>query len=206
MADFTKVDGQLINWSVLVAAASGAAHFVETSIFEIPDDIKITLHIDMCHKDTNDAADPAGVSVFIRSGTTNEDWHELCKYEATGGTALGVVLAAASGQGEANPDRIEVAATSNFQTAGDKYFLMDAGTLGGSCIVVNKGYKTNDYIVSMDPLLNAYDTSDYIYNIVDQWNIRVPSTVKAAKVIFWNTDADATYACRARYSKDTNIV
>ena len=128
------------------------------------------------------------------------------RVQATGGQANGQILAAASGSGQANPDRIEVGSTTNFETPGDKYFLKDVGTLADSCIVWNKDFVNDDYVQALDDLVNAYDNADYLYDIVDQWNINLPASVQAANVVFFNQDGDATYACRVRYTIITAIV
>lgn len=207
MADYTNAAGaQLLDWTTL--DDTGAVPTTESSALTVDTNIGTTLHIDMCHQDANDAStNYAGAIVFVKSGTTDEDWHEFVRLQATGGQANAQVLAAASGSGQANPDRIEVAATANFQTPGAKYFLKDVGTLADSCIVTNKDYVSNDYVEAMDDLVNAYDSSDYLYDIVDQWNVFIPGEmgIKSVKVFFYNTDGDATYACRVRYSQATDL-
>lgn len=209
MAHFTKIQGQLMDWSVL--DDTGAVPTLETSELnsgeDLDESIEAILHIDCCHQDANDASTSnAEVAVFIKSGTTDEDWHEFLRVQATGGQANGQILAAESGSGQANPDRIEVVSTTNFETPGDKYFLKDVGTLADSCIVWNKDFVNDDYVQALDDLVNAYDNADYLYDIVDQWNIELPASVQAAKVVFFNQDGDATYACRVRYTIITAIV
>jgi hypothetical protein len=54
-------------------------------------------------------------------------------------------------------------------------------------------------------LVNAYDSSDYLYDIVDEWNIEIPGETQQARVFFYNTDGDATYACRVDYELVTDI-
>jgi hypothetical protein len=203
MADYTKTQGQLMDWTTL--DDTGGVPSLESPALDsgeaLDSSIEAHFHIDVCHQDANDAStNNVEVVVWGKSGTTDEDWHEIARLAATGGTANGQILAAASGSGQANADRIEVAATANFQDPGDVYFLKDAGVLANSCIVLNKDYVSNDYVEAMDDLANAYDTADYLYDIVDQFTITLPSSLQAARVTFHNPDGDATYACRIRYT------
>lgn len=209
MADYTKTQGQLMDWTLL--DDTGGVPSLESPALDsgesLDSSLLATLHIDMCHADANDAGTAnASYIVWGKSGTTDEDWHKLFEGQADAGQANGQVLAAASGSGQANPNRIEVAATANFQTPGDSYFLKDVGTLADSCIVVNKDYVLNDYIECIDDLVNAYDTADYVYDIVNQWSLQLPGDLQAVRVTFHNPDGDATYACRVRYTMVTDLV
>lgn len=203
MADLTKANGQLMDWSVL--DDTGGVPTLESGGLNgegLADSIDAILHIDMCHQDVNAAGDAAGFIVLIKSGTTDEDWHEHVRAEADGGTAnLGNCDAESAGA-QAN---VYIASTTNFETPGDKYFMKDEGTLANSCIIVNKDYVNDDYIICIDNLVNTYDDADNTYDIVNQWNILLPEDTKVAKVLFYNKDADATYACRVRYSLATDI-
>lgn len=209
MANFTKTQGQLMDWTLL--DDTGGVPSLESAALDSGEGLDAamvtTLHIDICHADTNDASmNTAECIIWGKSGITDEDWHELFRFQADGGQANGQVLAAASGSGQANPDRIEVAATANFQIPGDVYFLKDAGALAASCIVVNKDFVTDDYIECIDDLVNAYDTSDYVYDLVNQWSVQLPADLQAARATFHNPDGDATYACRVRYTMATDLV
>ena len=207
MSDLTKTQGQLMDWSTL--DDTGGVPFLETSelgsVEDLDSALGAVLHIDMAHQDTNAAGNLAHCKIWIKSGSTDEDWHEFISLTATDGTANSQQLDANSGSGQANPDRIQVASTTNFETPGDKYFLKDVGDLTNSCIVVNKDYVNDDYVVHMDDLVGAYDSSDFLYDVIDQWSILLPSTIQAAKVTFHNEDSDATYACRVRYTIITDI-
>lgn len=207
MATITKTNGQLMDWSLLDDTAANP--FLETNEIgsneSLDSCLDCILHIDMCHYDDNEADDPAYCEVMIKSGATDEDWHSLITFQATGGTAGKQNLDATSGSGEANPERIYVGSTTNFETVGDKYWLRRAADITESCIVINKYFANDDYIVAMDNLVNTYYSTDPIYNIVDQWNVRLPREVQAAKVIFYNTDSNARYACRVRYNMSNSI-
>lgn len=205
MSDYTKADSQLMDWTTL--DDTGAIPFLETSELDMSDgDMQTVLHIDMAHQDTNDAGtNYAGAIVLVQGGSTDEDWHELCRMQATGGQATSETLAANSGASQANPDRIEVADETGFTTYGDAYFLKDAGTLANSCLFVLKDYVTTDYLQAMDNLVNDYDTSDIVYDLVDQWSIQLPDAVSTVKVAFYNADGDATYACRVQVSQVTDL-
>lgn len=207
MADYTKTSGQLMDWSTL--DDTGGVPFLESSEIgsgeNLDGSIECILHIDAALT-AGVAGDPAYCSILIKSGITDEDWHPYISFQLTGGTANFETLNQNSGAGQANPDRIEVAATADFQTPGDKYYLRDSSNILNSCIVINKDYVLNDYIQVMDDLVNAYDGgSDWISDIVDQWNVTLPPTISAAKVIFYNTDADSNYNCKVRYTIVTEI-
>ena len=209
MADFTKAaGGQLMDWTLL--DDTGGVPSLETAALDSGESLDVALEallfIDMAHADANDAAtNYAYAVIWIKSGTTDDDWHEFLRLQATGGTANVQILNAASGPAQANDDRIEVAATANFDTPGDVYFLHDLGTLADSAIAVNLDVVTNDYVQAVDNLVNDYDTADYLRDIVDQWSIILPASIEAARVTFHNTDADATYACRVRHKVITAI-
>jgi len=209
MADYTKINGQLMDLST--CDDTGGVPTLETPELDsgegLNDAIETQLQIDVAHQDANDAGtNNLEVIILGKSGTTDEDWHEIMRFQASGGQANAQILAAASGSGQANPNRIEVAATANFETPGDLYFLKDVGSLADSCIVFNKDYIVNDYVEAIDDLVNAYDNADYLYDIVDQWSITLPPGFQSVKVLFANPDGDATYACRVRYTMVTDIV
>lgn len=204
-ADNTKSQGTLMDWTVLDDTA--ATPTTETNELDsgegLNDAVLAFLHIDMCHSNNSAAGDAAGVSILIKSGTTDEDWHELVRFPATGGTANVGNCNDTTASGQAV---IELTSTTNFETPGDIYFLKDEGTLADSCLVMNQGtYADDDWITVIDDLVNAYDADDNLYDIVDQWMVALPSSIQACKVLFYNTDADANYACRVKYTMVTDI-
>lgn len=204
MADMTiAAPVQLLDWSIL--DDTGGEPFLSGGIITSDSWLGTNLMIDMAHADANDAANnEATCKIWNKGGATNEDWHLWMQLSANSGQANARVLAAASGSGQANPDRIEVAATANFQIPGDTYFLKDVGTLANSCLVTNRDYVSNDYVRAIHDLVNAYDNADYLYDIVDQWIVLVPPT-KYILITFHNKDGDATYACRIQYEAITDI-
>lgn len=208
--DNTKAQGILLDWSLL--DDTGGIPFLATpelnSGENLDSAIHTFLHIDIAHIDANavTAGSEAKIIVWIKSGTTNEDWHVHHILEATGNTANVQILAAASGSGQGNPERIEVAATANFQIPGDIYFLWDAGTIANSCIVCNKTYAINDYVTHINDLVNAYDNADYLVNIIDSFPpLLLPDSIQASKITFHNPDGDANYACRVHYTQVTDF-
>ncbi len=195
----TKSQGQLLDWTTLDETVG-----VESNILDsgegYDDSIKAMLHITMAHSDTNANTGTPGFSVLVRVGTTDEHWVEWMRLLATTTTANGQILAAASGTSQANPERIEVAATANFEGIGDRVFLCDEGDITNSTVVTIKDFVSNDYVVSMDDLVGDYDTSDYLYDVVDEWNIELPMSCDEAKVLFFNDDTDSEFAVRVDYS------
>ncbi len=209
MADFTKTTGQLMDWTTL--DDTGAVPTLETGELDSGESLDVAietmLHIDVCSIDINAKANAVEVIVLIKTGTTDDDWSEHIRVSASTTTATDENIAADSGLGEANPDRVEVAATAGFITPGQRFFIKDASTLADSTIAWIKDYVSNDYIQVTKNLLHKYllATPDVIYDIVDQWDIVLPPSIAAAKVLFANDDADANYACRVRYTMDTAI-
>lgn len=203
-ADYTKSVTSLQDWTTL--DDTGATPSYESTAVSVTDDIETIVHIIIAHQDANAAGDSAYVCVDISSNSSgDDDWHELTKLAVTGGTANAQVLAAASGSGQPNEDRIEVASTTNFENPGDWYFLKDVGTLADSCVVCNYDYVNDDYVQVVDNLANAYDSSDYLYDIVDMWSVTIPPSANRFRVRAHNEDADATYALYIRYTKVTDI-
>ena len=84
---------------------------------------------------------------------------EIRSANATLTTANVQALAANSGSGQGNPERIEVAATANFDQIGDIVFLLDAGDITNSTLVQIKDVAANDYVVNMDDLAGSTNKS-----------------------------------------------
>ena len=204
-ADATKAQGQLMDWTLLDDTAG--TPFVESAVLDAGEgyDAAITtvLHVTMCHCSADAAGDYAGFKVFVRISADEEGWREFVNLRASGGTSnVGDMDdTAASAQAV-----IPLTATTNFETPGDVFFLHDAGTMADSCLVIFGGTYDNDVSITViDNLVNAYDASDNLYDIVDQWTISIPGECDEAKVLFYNTDADCNYACRIDYSHRTDI-
>jgi hypothetical protein len=199
MATATKSQGQLLDWTLLNETVG-----VESTVLDSGEgydtDLNAMLHVTMAHIDANANTGSPGFVVLVRVSATDEGWREFIRLSASTTTAAAQVLAAASGLGQGSPERIEVAATANFDGIGDMAFLLDAGTLADSCLVFIKDVVANDYVENIDELVNAYDTSDYLYDVVDQWSIELPPGCDEAKVLFFNDDTDSEFACRVDYS------
>jgi hypothetical protein len=207
VADYTKSQGQILDWTTLDDTASDTP-FTETTIQTKSDEIEVNLHIVVAHQDTNDAGTaPVTVSVLGRAGSDNEAWRLLAEFQAEAGQATAETLAANSGSGQANPERIEVADTTDWDTGEAEWlFLKDSGTLADSCLVLIKGWSDNDYYINAWDLVNAYDNADILYDKVSQFTVRVPAGVQYFNVTFHNSDGDATYAVRVDYTEVTDLV
>lgn len=203
--DATKSQGQLMDWTLL--DDTGGTMFLETVVLDSGEgydaSIKTILHIVMANCNTSAGGDEAGFRIFIRVSATDEGWREFINLNATGGTANAGDMDSTAASGQAV---IPLTSTTNFETPGDIFFLHDAGTMADSALVIFGGtYVNDDTITVIDNLVNAYDASDYLYDVVDQWNITLPSPCDEAKVLFYNTDADCNYACRVDYSNIDDI-
>lgn len=202
MSDYTKADSELMNWTQLSGTGAGTP-FVESSELDMSDgDMITTLHIDFCRYDNNAASDKAGCVVLVKGGTTDEDWHEFRRFEMDDSLPTERNVDQASNSGQPN---LYIDSTVGFESPGDKYFVGDVGSVTDSCIVVNKDVVTNDYIICMDNLPHTYTITDNVYNVLEQWDVKLPGAVSKVKVIFFNPDADATYACRVQVSQTTDL-
>ena len=205
MVDLTKLSGSLLNWTELddtggvPTVASG-----ELNGEGMSDAIGVIVHIDCCHKDTNDAStNNVEVVTWIKSGGSADQWHELVRFQADGGVAHSKTLAGTSVAGQ---DRVRLgSATTNFEGPGSVFFIKDLSYLGSSQLVVNKDFVNDDYVQAVENLAYSYGTSDIIYDIVNQWNVQLPKEAKVGKVTFHNPDGDAIYAVRVRYSMATDL-
>lgn len=198
--DNTKAYGELMDWTLLDDTA--ATPVTETSALTTTDDVAVFLHITMAHCNTSAAGDLAGFRILIKSGTTDEHWHVFHSASATGGTANEGDIDQQSAAAQAN---VYLAATANFDTPGQVIFVKNVGDITGSCLVVNKDTEANDYITCMDNLAVTFEDDDVTYDIVDEWTIQIPPSIQSSKVVFYNTDSDANYACMVRYTKITDI-
>jgi hypothetical protein len=198
-ADYTTAKGVLMDWTLLDDTAG--TPFLESDPLVTDTWLTTQLHITMAHADTNAAATAARAILWQKSGTTDECWEKLMEFPATTGTAN---LGNCDQESAAAQPNVYIAATANFQTSGDTYFLKDEGTLANSCLIVNGNFATDDYIICVDNLVNTYDADDNTYDIVDQWSPTLPPGF-TFRVTFHNTDADATYAVRIHHSENTDI-
>ena len=205
MADASKEQGQLMDWTLL--DDTGGTPTLESGVLNsgegLDSSLDTVVHITMCHADANDAGTAsAGWRVLGRVSGTDEGWRQLSEGQADAGQANAGDCDAESAAAQAN---VYVTSTTNFENPGDVYFLMDVGTLADSCLVINKDFANDDYFTHIDNLVNTYDSSDFVYDIVNQWQVRIPVGYEEVKVVFYNTDGDATYACRVDYAQLTDV-
>jgi len=214
MADFDKAQTlmQTNEWELLEDTAAGSPYW-ESAELLLPDEIGAVIHIDLCHRDANAVA--AGsepeIIVLIKSGaagqgTDDDKWHELIRYEGTGGTALTNALDAESAAGQ---KAVNLTNTSSFQVQGKKYFLDDNDAIANDEIIICQNVTNagaGGEVFAFDNLSNTFASGDDIFSIVDQWNVRIPKEVQVTKVLAVPHDADATFAIRVRASKAADIV
>lgn len=207
MADFTKLEGEILDWTLLDDTDTDNP-FAETGVQSKPDEMVVDLIITVAHNDAVDAATSfVNVRVLGRLSATAEGWRQIAPFQSGGGQATGQILAAASGSGQGNPERIEVADTTAWDTgAGEMLFLKDVGTLVNSCIVLIEGWVDNDYYINAWELVNAYDNLDYLYDGLSQHLVRIPAGVSEFNVTFSNSHGTATYAVRVDYAEVTELV
>ena len=203
MAVYTKDEGQLLDWTELPDTVTDIPSYVAMGLVTKADELEENIVITVAHKDTNDAASNfVTVRVLGRMGADDEAWREIVALQAGGGQATSEALNANSGASQANPERIEVASTADWDTGlGEWLFLLDANVLVDSALVLVAGWSDNDYYINSWDLVRDYDAADSLFDGVDQFPVRVPAGYQYFKVVFYNSDNDATYAVRVDYAE-----
>jgi len=203
-ADVTKSQGELLDWTLLDDTAS-AAMSVETGTHTYADTISSTLSIAMVNIGAVADASSVGFKIFVRYGAADDAWREFIDLKADVAVAVAVDVDAQAAAAQA---AIPLSATTNFDEPariGDTFFIKDA-TLANSELVIWGGTFDNDVsITAIDNLVTTHENTADIYQVVSQWNIRLPNGCDEAKVLFYNQDADATYAVRADYANEDDI-
>jgi hypothetical protein len=208
MADFTQGQGQILDWTLLDDTASDNPSATTGEKTDLATNINNELRITVAHADANDAASNfVSVVVSTKSGSNNEAWRENAPLSAGGGQALTEALNAASGASEVNPERLQVADTTDWDDGAAHWlFLKDNGTLVDSALVlVGGGWSDNDYYINQWDLIRDYDASDALFDGVDIIKVTLPAGTAAFRVDFFNADGDATYAVRVDYESATDI-
>ena len=207
MADYTKSEGQILDWVLLDDFASNAP-FVETTVQTKSDEIAHLLNVVVAHADAVDCATSfVIIKVLTRTGADDEAWRVITELQSGGGQAATEGLDAASGSGEANPERIYVDGTLKLDDAdcGTTLFLQDVNTLTDSCLVEIKGWVDGDYYICAWNLVRTYDGDDAVYDGVSQHTVLIPASAQYYNVMCWNTHGTGTYAVRVDYTEVTAI-
>lgn len=203
MATLTVAQGQVLDWTLLDDTGTDDPYAGTGEVSVTAGALKWTLRIVVAHTDTNDGStNYVTVSVMVQAGSNDndEDWREILSQQAGGGQATAEALDANSGSGQANPEQIKVAATTDWDTGlGENLFLLDAGILADSCLVKIRGWSDADYYINAWELENAYDSADSLFDGVDFINVQLPEGTEKYLVTFHNSDGDATYAVRVDY-------
>lgn len=200
-ADVDKSQGQLYDWTLL--DDTGGTPYLETGVHTYTDTFSSVLHVTMVNIGAAGTAGAQGFKVFVRYSGTDEGWGEFINLGmGAAASNVGDLDDAAAGAQAVIP----LTSTTNFETPGDVFFLHDAGTIADSALVIFGGVYTNDVSITViDNLVNAYDASDNLYDNVVQWPILLPNGCDEAKVLFYNGDADANYACRVDYANEDDV-
>lgn len=202
--DVTKSQGQLYNWTLLDDV--GGTPYLETGVHTYTDTLSSTFNVAMVNIGAAADAGSVGFKIFVRYGAAEDGWREWIDYRADVDVAVTVALDLEAASGQAV---IAVAATAGFDAVtqiGDTYFLKDA-TLANSELVIWGGVHADaDTLTVIDNLVRTHATAtSSMYAVVSQWNIRLPNGNDEAKVVFYNQDADANYACRIDYANEDDI-
>lgn len=204
--DATKSQGQLYDWTLLDDVGATPAMHLETGVHTYTDAISSTLNVVMVNIGAVADASSVGFKVFVRYGAADDAWREFI--DLTADVAVGVSttldLEAAAAQAV-----LAVAATAGHDAVGqigDTYFVQNA-TLANSEMVIWGGVHADaDTLTVIDNLVATHAvTTTKVWAVVKQWNIRLPEGSDEAKVLFYNQDADANYACRVDYANVDDI-
>ncbi len=200
--DATNLQGQALDWTLLDDIGSDNP-FVTTGSIDLSDYVKTTLSLVVAHADANAAgANIVTIKILALFGTdlaNTEDWRTVGILTAGGGTAVKEDIAATSGFGEANPERIEVADTTDWDTGlGERLFILDA-TPANSELVHVAGWADNDYYKAAASLTKSHaNTADLLDGVTEQ-TFELPKGAQYFRIMFFNSDDDATYYVRCDY-------
>lgn len=202
-ADITKSQGELYDWTLLDDVAGGPT--LETGVHTYTDTLSSVLNVAMVNIGAVADAGSVGFMVFVRYGAADDGWRLFIDLKASVVVAVTIDVDAQAASGQAV---IPLSATTNFDEPariGDTFFLRDT-TLADSELVVWGGTFDNDVSITViDNVVETKENTADIYQVVDQWNILLPNGCDEAKVLFYNRDADANYACRVDYANEDDI-
>jgi hypothetical protein len=204
LADATKIQGQLLDWTALPDTVTDSPSLDSGDLNVGAGYVDVLLSITVAHIDVNVAgANYVTVKVLVKTGATDETWRLLTAFQTGGGTAVLEAVAASSASAQ---NRVEVADTTDWDTGlGERLFLMDA-TLVDSEIIEILGWVDNDAFLCIDNLTNTHaDTAD-ILDGLNEHQVSIPNGFQYVKVVFHNADDDANYAVRVDYSAVTEFV
>ena len=200
---------QLLDWNTLNDTGS-ATPYLESGQADISSQISCLFHIDMAQENTTAISDTAFCKVWGKSGSTDEDWHEIAKL--TYGTVASTQIDVSGGADAADVSMACDTTKWSATMLGSKVFVHNVGTEANSFIATVVDFTTTvNELWLMDGAGTDTTTADKIYcltvspfSAVAQWNVRIPEEMWAAKASFHNPDADANYACRVRYTMITD--
>ncbi len=190
----TKTNAVVADWAQIAAAG------IRESSHDCSAEYSTTLGITVCHDSANPHANGVLTRIECRMGSNDEDWVLLQDWRTAGGTANTIDVDDTS-----SGTTLKISATANFETKMDKYFVKDQGTIADSEVVVNNGFSSNDYVTTLDNLANAKDSADDVYDIVEEYQIRLPDEASTVRIVTWNDDADCTVVTRIVASRVTAI-
>ena len=198
--DMTKSQGELYDWTSL-----GAITTLETGTHTYTATLSSTLNVAMVNIGAVADAGSVGAKIFVRYGAADDGWREWRDLKADVAVAVTVDVDAQAAAAQAV---IPLSATTNFDEPariGDTFFLRDV-VLANSELVVWGGTFDNDISITViDDITETKENTADIYQVVSQWNLRLPNGNDEAKVVFYNQDADAVYACRVDYANEDDI-
>ncbi len=204
--DITKSQGELYDWTLLDDVGATPAMHLETGVHSYTGTLESVLNVVMVNIGAVADAGSVGFKVFVRYGAADDGWREWQdrKADVAVGVSTTLDLEAASAQAV-----LAVAATAGHDSVGqigDTYFLHNA-TLANSELVIWGGVHADaDTLTVIDNLVATHAvTTTKLWAVVSQWHVLLPNGCDEAKVLFYNQDADANYACRVDYANQDAI-
>lgn len=202
-ADVDKSQGELYDWTLLDDVAGGPT--LETGTHTYTDTLSSVLNVVMVNIGAVADAGSVGFMVFVRYGAADDSWRLWIDLKADVAVAVTIDVDAQAASAQAV---IPLTATTNFDEPariGDTFFLRDT-VLADSELVIWGGVFDNDVSITViDDITETKEATADIYQVVSQWSILLPNGNDEAKVVFYNRDADANYACRVDYANEDDI-
>jgi len=210
LADATKIQGQLLDWTLLDDVGTDSPSVDSAGTTSGHDigagSVDVNLTISVAHIDTNAAASTNYVTVKVlgKVGATDEKWLPISVFQSGSGTSVKEDVAATSNSGQTH---IEVADTTDWDTGlGERLFLYDSANILDSEVVEIFGWADNDYYIATDNLTNTHLNTADLLDGLNEHNVNIPNGYQYVKVVFHNADDDANYAVRVDYSAVTEFV
>ena len=177
----------------------------EGATIDVSGNYETVLHI-IAALSTETAHTGTKIEIQVSSNTSgDEDWLTLVSFITDSGTANSETI-------DDNPltagsTTITVTSTTGYEADETKFIFIEDGTVANSEIALLVSHVTNTSITIQDGTTNEHANTVNVFNIVNTYNIEVPSAISRVRVIYDNTfDSDgSTIHTMCRRSNITGI-